>query len=63
MMAENDAKALFKAGEKRLGTDENTFIRVFSERSRAHLGAVSSAYHSMYGSSLKKVNLQSATLS
>ncbi|KAI8560718.1 hypothetical protein RHMOL_Rhmol04G0278000 [Rhododendron molle] len=54
MMAENDAKALFKAGEKRLGTDENTFIRVFSERSRAQLGAVSSAYHSMYGSSLKK---------
>lgn len=63
MMAESDAKALFKAGEKRLGTDEKTFIRVFSERSRAQLGAVSYAYHSMYGSSLKKVNLQSATIS
>ncbi|CAN4102578.1 unnamed protein product [Withania somnifera] len=51
---EHDAKALFKAGEKKLGTDENTFIRIFSERSRAHLAAVSCAYHSMYGNSLKK---------
>ncbi|XP_011000708.1 PREDICTED: annexin D5-like isoform X1 [Populus euphratica] len=53
-MAEKDAKALYKAGEKRLGTDEKTFIRVFSERSAAHLAAVDSAYHSMYGNSLKK---------
>ncbi|PHT44091.1 Annexin D5 [Capsicum baccatum] len=51
---EHDAKALFKAGEKKLGTDENTFIRIFSERSRTHLAAVSAAYHSMYGNSLKK---------
>lgn len=51
---EQDAKALFKAGEKRLGTDEKTFIKIFSERSRAHLAAVDSAYHNMYGSSLKK---------
>ncbi|KAL3652876.1 hypothetical protein CASFOL_002557 [Castilleja foliolosa] len=53
-MAEHDAKALYKAGERKLGTDETTFIRVFSERSRAHLAAVSSAYRSMYGNSLKK---------
>ncbi|KAI5563091.1 hypothetical protein BDE02_15G093800 [Populus trichocarpa] len=53
-MAEKDAKALYKAGEKRLGTDEKTFIRVFSERSAAHLAAVDSAYHNMYGNSLKK---------
>lgn len=53
--AEHDAKSLFKAGEKKLGTDEDTFIRIFAERSRAQLAAVSSAYHSMYGSSLKKV--------
>ncbi|KAA8529879.1 hypothetical protein F0562_034517 [Nyssa sinensis] len=45
VMVENNAKALFKAGEKRLGTDEKTFIRIFSERSRAHLAAVNSAYH------------------
>ena len=56
MAAENDAKALYKAGEKRLGTDENTFIRIFSERSRAHLAAVEAAYNSMYGHSLEKVS-------
>ncbi|PSS13387.1 Annexin like [Actinidia chinensis var. chinensis] len=54
MMVENDAISLFKAGEKRLGTDEKTFIRIFSERSRAHLAAVNSAYHSMYGKPLTK---------
>ncbi|PWA72270.1 annexin A13 [Artemisia annua] len=53
-MADHDAKALFKAGEKRLGTDEKTFRVIFSGRSRAHMAAVSSAYHNMYGSSLKK---------
>ena len=56
-MADHDAKALYKAGEKRLGTDEKTFRVIFSGRSRAHMAAVSSAYHNMYGSSLKKVNL------
>ncbi|PKI53471.1 hypothetical protein CRG98_026161 [Punica granatum] len=54
MTVEMDAKALFKAGEKKLGTDEKTFIRIFSERSRAHMAAVSSAYYNMYGNSLKK---------
>lgn len=54
VMAEKDAKSLYKAGEKKLGTDEKTFIHIFSERSRAHLVAVASAYHSMYGNSLKK---------
>lgn len=54
---EHDAMSLFKAGEKKLGTDEKTFIHIFSERSRAHLAAVASAYHSMYGNSLTKVKL------
>ncbi|KAI3734147.1 hypothetical protein L6452_13610 [Arctium lappa] len=54
-MVDHDAKALYKAGEKRLGTDEKTFRVIFSGRSRAHLAAVSSAYHSMYGRELKKV--------
>ncbi|XVF53749.1 hypothetical protein PTKIN_Ptkin05aG0123900 [Pterospermum kingtungense] len=53
-MALKDAKTLFKAGEKKLGTDEKTFIRIFSERSRAQLAAISSAYHDIYGGSLKK---------
>ncbi|XP_059446240.1 annexin D5 isoform X2 [Corylus avellana] len=54
VMVEKDAKALFKAGEKRLGTDEKTFIHIFSERSRAHLAAVDSAYYDIYGNALKK---------
>lgn len=29
-------------------------IRIFSERSRAHLAAIDSSYHNMYGNSLKK---------
>ncbi|KAK9930448.1 hypothetical protein M0R45_027485 [Rubus argutus] len=53
-MVENDAKALFKAGERKLGTDEKKFIEIFSGRSSAHLNAVSAAYHNMYGNSLKK---------
>ena len=61
-MTLKDAKALFKAGEKKLGTDERTFIRIFSERSRAQLAAISSAYHDMYGGSLKKVNFLSSHL-
>ncbi|KAI9087372.1 hypothetical protein K1719_030692 [Acacia pycnantha] len=53
-MAANDAKALYKAGEKKLGTDEKTFIEIFSQRSAAQLNAISSYYHDMYGHSLKK---------
>ncbi|KAL4295484.1 hypothetical protein GQ457_12G007910 [Hibiscus cannabinus] len=53
-MTLKDAKDLYKAGEKRWGTDEKTFIRVFSERSRAQLAAIGAAYRDMYGSSLKK---------
>lgn len=51
---EHDARALYKAGEKKLGTDEKIFIRIFSERSWAHIVAVDSSYRSMYGNSLKK---------
>ncbi|XP_058079754.1 annexin D5-like [Magnolia sinica] len=53
-MVEKDAKDLYKAGEKKWGTDEKTFIRIFSERSRPHMAAVSVAYNQMYGHSLKK---------
>lgn len=53
-IAENDANALYKAGEKRLGTDEHAFIKIFSERSRAHLAAVDLAYKRMHGHSLEK---------
>ncbi|CAN1339206.1 Annexin D5 [Linum perenne] len=52
--AENDAKALYRAGEKKLGTDENTFINIFSSRSAAQLAAVDAAYTNFYGHSLTK---------
>ncbi|KVH90842.1 annexin D5-like [Cynara cardunculus var. scolymus] len=53
-MAAKDAKELYKAGEKKLGTDEKVFVQIFSERSRAHLVAINSYYHDMYGGSLQK---------
>ncbi|KAI3778744.1 hypothetical protein L2E82_08127 [Cichorium intybus] len=53
-MVDCDARSLFKAGEKRIGTDEKTFRMIFCSRSRAHLAAVSSAYHSTYGRTLKE---------
>ncbi|GAA0149706.1 calcium-binding protein [Lithospermum erythrorhizon] len=53
-MADQDAKHLYKAGEKKLGTDEKAFIRIFSERSCSHLLAVNASYRNMYGNSLKK---------
>lgn len=56
-VVENDAKALYKAGEKKFGTDEKTFIHIFSERSRAHLAAVSTTYHNIYDRELEKVYL------
>ncbi|KAG5536642.1 hypothetical protein RHGRI_024161 [Rhododendron griersonianum] len=54
VMVDKDAKDLFKDGEWRLGTNEETFIRIFSERSGAHLAAINFAYRKMYWNSLKK---------
>jgi annexin D len=56
-MVARDAKDLYKAGEKKLGTDENTFIHIFTGRSSAHLAAVSASYKHVYGRSLTKVSL------
>ncbi|MFS8034633.1 putative annexin [Helianthus anomalus] len=53
-LVEHDAKALYKAGEKRLGTDETTFRNIFSERSRAHMAAVSSTYRNTNKNTLRK---------
>lgn len=53
-LVEKDAKSLYKAGEKSFGTDEDKFIKIFSERSRAHLSAVSHVYKHAHGNSLKE---------
>jgi len=47
-----DSEALYKAGEKRLGTDEDVFISVLTARSRAHIAAVSKQYEKDHGHSL-----------
>ncbi|KAJ6848765.1 annexin D5 [Iris pallida] len=61
-MAEKDAKDLYKAGEKKLGTDEKVFVRIFSERSSAHLAAVAAAYHNSYGSLEKAIKSETSGL-
>ncbi|KAK4261849.1 hypothetical protein QN277_004792 [Acacia crassicarpa] len=54
-IVEKDAMDLYKAGEgKMLGTNEKTFIRIFSDRSRAHLAAIAKAYERSNGHSLEK---------
>jgi len=53
---ELDAEALFKAGEGRfIGKEENTFVRIFSTRTRRQLQAINEAYTNTYGHSLQKV--------
>ncbi|KAM0871643.1 hypothetical protein ACQ4PT_039245 [Festuca glaucescens] len=52
----SDAIELYRDGEKRLGTDERTFIRIFSERSWAHMASVAAAYQHMFARSLEKMN-------
>ncbi|KAG8047222.1 hypothetical protein GUJ93_ZPchr0008g11896 [Zizania palustris] len=52
--AARDARELYRAGERRLGTDERAFIRVFSERSWAHMASVAHAYQHIYDRSLEK---------
>ncbi|CAF0755465.1 unnamed protein product [Rotaria sordida] len=42
--AENDAKTLYEAGEKKWGTDESKFVEILANRSDAQLKAVFEAY-------------------
>ncbi|XP_027362003.1 annexin D5-like [Abrus precatorius] len=54
VIVQQDAEQLYKSGEKRFGTDEKMFIKIFSERSSTHLAAVDSAYKALYDHSLEK---------
>ncbi|CAK9214453.1 unnamed protein product [Sphagnum troendelagicum] len=49
-----DAHALYKAGEGRWGTNEDTFIHILATRSAAHLTTVSQYYLQTFGHSLEK---------
>ncbi|XP_023646716.1 annexin A5-like [Paramormyrops kingsleyae] len=46
---EQDAKALFAAGEAKFGTDEETFITILGNRSAEHLRKVFDAYMKLSG--------------
>jgi hypothetical protein len=59
-LAMADAHALYKAGESRLGTNEDTFIHILATRSAAHLTTVSQYYLQAFGHSLEKVSSTSS---
>ncbi|XP_060912752.1 annexin A5b [Labrus mixtus] len=46
---ESDAQALFKAGEEKFGTDEQSFVTILGNRSAEHLRKVFDAYMKMTG--------------
>lgn len=53
-----DAQALYRAGEARLGTNEDTFIHILTTRSAAHLNCTFQYYLQTYGHSFEKVSLK-----
>ncbi|XP_028269614.1 annexin A5b [Parambassis ranga] len=46
---ESDAQALFKAGEEKFGTDEQSFVTILGNRSAEHLRRVFDAYMKLAG--------------
>jgi hypothetical protein len=50
---EKDCETLYAAGEKRFGTDDDTFIAVLSRSSAEHMQAVSELYNHKYKHSLE----------
>ncbi|XP_038127830.1 annexin A5b [Cyprinodon tularosa] len=46
---ESDAQALFKAGEEKFGTDEQSFVTILGNRSAQHLRKVFDAYMKLSG--------------
>ncbi|XP_071108151.1 annexin A4-like isoform X2 [Haliotis cracherodii] len=52
--AQQDAKALYEAGQKRWGTDENTFNRILAAQSYDQLRAVFDAYSRIVNQDIEK---------
>lgn len=55
MRVEHDVDAIYKAGEAKLGTDENVFIDIFTTRTFKHLRAVGDRYANKHSHSLNTV--------
>ncbi|KAK7273978.1 hypothetical protein RIF29_15047 [Crotalaria pallida] len=53
-IVQQDAQQLYRSRERRIGNDENVFIKIFSERSSTHLAAVALAYKGLHGNTLEK---------
>lgn len=47
-----DAQSLYQAGEGRWGTDESTFVRIFTQKSGAELDMISKCYQQLRGNTL-----------
>ncbi|KAK2911862.1 hypothetical protein QQF64_027727 [Cirrhinus molitorella] len=52
--AKEDAKALYNAGEKKMGTDESKFIEILCKRSMPHLRQTILEYKNISGKTLQK---------
>ena len=52
---EQEVKALYNAGEGKLGTDEEIFNRIFATRSPAHLACLDKHYQQLHGKTLLEV--------
>ena len=51
--ARKDASALYEAGVKKLGTDEDKFIDILTRKSNSHLQAVMAEYEKLAGVKLQ----------
>ncbi|NWR77869.1 ANX12 protein, partial [Centropus unirufus] len=54
-LADNDARALYEAGEKRKGTDINVFVTILTTRSNSHLRKVFQKYRKYSKHDMNKV--------
>jgi hypothetical protein len=53
-LAKQDAKLLYDRGEGKIGTDEDTFIRILTSKSWAHIQLINFAYADISGHSLEE---------
>ena len=52
-VAKQEAQLLYNRGERKIGTDEDAFIRIFAQRSREQLQLIDMAYADLTGHNLE----------